>query len=83
MLQPGQIFAGRYCIRQLIGSGAVSDVYEVRHVLTEHALTLKVLLAIGGFSKRGPSTGAYIEMRLTRHQRGRSFRPNTRSKSAA
>lgn len=50
MLQPGQIFAGRYCIGRLSASSAMADVYEVRHVLTEHALTLKVL--------RSPNPGA-------------------------
>lgn len=65
MLQPGQIFAGRYCIRQLSGSGAMADVYEARHVLTEHAVTLKVLRpTTPGAGARNFALEARIDARL-------------------
>lgn len=43
MQQPGQIVGGRYRIGKLIGAGGMGAVYEARHLLTDHAVAIKLL----------------------------------------
>ena len=43
MLQPGRIVGGRYRIGKLIGAGGMGAVYEARHLLTDHAVAIKLL----------------------------------------
>jgi len=43
MLQPGQVFATRYRVLQMLASGGMGAVFEAEHVGTEQRVALKVL----------------------------------------
>ncbi len=46
-LPEAEVVAGRYRIEERVGSGAMGDVYRVRHVVTERPLALKLVSAGG------------------------------------
>jgi serine/threonine protein kinase len=73
MLEPGEIFAGRYRVEAELGRGGLGVVYACEHIHTGQKVALKLLLAD---PRRGPELESVVREKFKLEQRVWSHAPS-------